>query len=205
MHGLQPSPRPPWPSLGSRGNLDGSPCSPQAAAISGVMDGPRLGGRGDEGGVKRGLASSAGSPDTNRNKLCACGNPPSGRRHVRRQTRPPEAPSPCILNVVPSSRFVPLRSVPPLPGTSKRRDPDSRVSRARGRLSAPARFARLIARARPRARAERRAHFARWPNRGPFRAGANREAGRPRKCRLASRLPIWLFTSECQSHMEKYF
>ena len=43
------------------------------------------------------------------------------------------------------SRFVPT--------ACRRRDPDSRVSRARGRVSAPARFTRLIARTRPRARA----------------------------------------------------
>ena len=47
---------------------------------------------------------------------------------------------------------------------------------------APARFARLIARMRLRARAGRRAHLARWPNRGLFRAGANGETKRTRGC-----------------------
>ena len=63
-----------------------------------------------------------------------------------------------FLHIVPPPRFVPLRSQRP---TARRRDPDSRVSRARGRLSAPARFARLIARVRPHARAGRRAHLSR--------------------------------------------
>ena len=44
-----------------------------------------------------------------------------------------------------------------------------------GARFAPARFARLIARARPRTRAGRRAHLTCWPNRGLFRTGARRE------------------------------
>ena len=75
----------------------------------------------------------------------------------------------------PLSRFVPLRSIRPAAGQAVRRDPNSRVSCAGGRVSAPARFARLIARARLRARARRRAHFARWPNRGLF--SRRRETG----------------------------
>ena len=59
-----------------------------------------------------------------------------------------------------------LRSVLPAAGLAVRRDPNSRVSCAGGRVSAPARFARLIARMCLRARARRRAHLAGWPNRG---------------------------------------
>ena len=81
-----------------------------------------------------------------------------------------------------------LRSVLPAAGFPKRRDPNSRVSCAgacaRGRAFAPARFARLIARARPCARARRRAHLARWPNRGLFRAGAHGETKRLRERRF---------------------
>ena len=46
---VTPAPEP-GSSLGSRGSLGGSACSPPAAAASGVRDGPRLGGRGDEWG-----------------------------------------------------------------------------------------------------------------------------------------------------------
>ena len=50
-----------------------------------------------------------------------------------------------------------------------------------GARFAPARFARLIARACPGARAGRRAHLARWPNRRPFFAPARTgKAMRPR-------------------------
>ena len=103
-----------------------------------------------------------------------------------------------FLHIVPFSRFVPLRSIRPAAalnaaditnggvgaaaGRAVRRDPISRVfcarALARGRVSAPARFARLIARARLRARARRRVHLARWPNRGlfPRRRGTENEA-----------------------------
>ena len=84
------------------------------------------------------------------------------------------------------------------PAARRGGDPNSRVpcagARARGRVSAPARFARLIARTRPGARAGRRAHFARWPNRGLFRAGANGETERTRGCRflLPAQSSDWL-------------
>ena len=49
------------PSLGSRGSFNGSPFSPPAAAAAGAMDGPRLGGRGDDGGGRhRFLSTTAG-------------------------------------------------------------------------------------------------------------------------------------------------
>ena len=60
-----------------------------------------------------------------------------------------------IPNVVPSSRFVPFRSVLPAAGPAGKRDPYfARIAGGRGRAFAPARFARLIARVReaPRAR-----------------------------------------------------
>ena len=90
----------------------------------------------------------------------------------------------CLRGSFLSFRSTPLRSIRPAAalnaanitnggvGTAAdravRRDPNSRVSCAGGRVSAPVRFARLIARVRPCARAKRRAHFARWPNRGLF-------------------------------------
>ena len=54
-----------------------------------------------------------------------------------------EAPPACILHVVPPSRFVPLAPPP----AWLRRVPFSRVSHVRAPAFAPARFARLIARA----------------------------------------------------------
>ena len=58
-----------------------------------------------------------------------------------------ETPSVCILHVVPPSRFVPFA----LPPACLRRVPSfARIACARARVSAPARFARLIARARQR-------------------------------------------------------
>ena len=77
----------------------------------------------------------------------------------------PEAPSVCIPHVIPPSRFVPF--VPP--PACLRRVPFSRVSHGRARAFAPARFARLIARA-----SKRRAQVSR-----PFRwvFSRRREAG----------------------------
>ena len=78
-----------------------------------------------------------------------------------------------IPDVVPLSRFVPFRFVRPAAGLPGKRDPFPRVSRARGRAFAPARFARLIA------RANQSAHFACASNRGrsaPGRRGGKRSA-----------------------------
>ena len=84
------------------------------------------------------------------------------------------------------------QSVPffPPPGLTEQRDPNSRVScarlRLRGRVSAPARFAHLIARARqmqgaPRLSAES----------GSFRTGPAREEKRPRECHSHAQVPIY--------------
>ena len=98
-------------------------------------------------------------------------------------------------HVVPPSRFVPPLPRPP----SLRRDPYSRaIAGGRGRVSAPARFARLIARAR--ARHKRRAHFARWPNRGLF--SRRREPGKqsgPARMPLSSFPAILAQTGKCQA------
>ncbi len=136
-------------------------------------------------------------------------SPASGRGDFMAADPSPETPSLRTLNVVPSSRFVPLVPFAPPPagprdGTLIRAYP-ARAPAPVGARFAPARFARLIARVRLRARAKRRAHFARWPNQGPFRAGANREARRRRECRLVSRPLIWLFTLGCQAYAETYF
>ena len=151
-----------------------------ATAVSGmksVLGPPSLAREGRGGPSRSGRAlprcAAAGpSPDLPRER---------GEETVlQRHGRPVEAVFVCLPHVVPSSRFVPLRSVLPAAGFPKRRDPNSRVMRAgvraRGRAFAPARFARLIARAHPCARARRRAHLARWPNRGLFSAPARREA-----------------------------
>ena len=80
---------------------------------------------------------------------------------------------------------VSFHSVPvfPPPGLPEQRDPDSRVSCARlcrrGRVSAPARFARLIARTRGRYRGTLRLSA----ESGSFRTGPAREEKRPRECR----------------------
>ena len=105
-----------------------------------------------------------------------------------------EAASVRHRHVVPPSRFVPSPAAAPnaanitdggvgdAPGPPKRRDPDSRVMRAcapapAGARFAAARIARLIARARLRARGGRRAHLARRLNRGLFApAPTRREA-----------------------------
>ena len=82
-----------------------------------------------------------------------------------------------VRHAVPPSRFVPLRSALPAADAPAGRDPVSRVSHARQRAFAPARFARLIARPCPRARAGRRAHVSRplrWDFFAP--APARREA-----------------------------
>jgi len=76
----------------------------------------------------------------------------------------------------------PVSFFPP-PGLPEQRDPDSRVSCVRlclrGRVSAPARFARLIARARGRCRT----HFACRLNRRRSACAPAREEKRPRECR----------------------
>ena len=76
LHVLKPSPRPPsrGPASVSRGSLGGLACSPPAAAASGVRDGPRLGGRGDESGAEPGVAGLASALDTKPNEMCACGS-----------------------------------------------------------------------------------------------------------------------------------
>ena len=71
---VTPAPEP-GSSLGSRGSLGGSACSPPAAAASEVGDGPRLGGRGDERGAEPGVAGLASAPDTSPNEMCVCGSP----------------------------------------------------------------------------------------------------------------------------------
>ena len=75
-----------------------------------------------------------------------------------------------------------------------------------GARFAPARFARLIARARPRARTGHRAHPACWPNRGLFCAGANREGrAAPRGCRFLPPAPYCHWPSGNQVSSTKYF
>ena len=81
-------------------------------------------------------------------------SPAGGRGACERRGRFIEALFFSILHVVPPSRFVPFRSISfqsSFRRPAGRRDPNSRVSCAGGRASAPARFARLIARMRPRA------------------------------------------------------
>ena len=82
------------------------------------------------------------------------------RRAPPRRPMPPQPAPACpsgapafrLLHPVPPSRFVPFRSVLPPPGCPGRRDPLSRAfACGRGRVFAPARFARLIARARGQA------------------------------------------------------
>ena len=68
------------------------------------------------------------------------------RRAAPVSARLAEAPSVCILHVVPPLRFVPFAPLP----ACLRRVPFSRVSHGRARAFAPARFARLIARASKR-------------------------------------------------------
>ena len=92
--------------------------------------------------------------------------PQAGREGFQRPACPAKALSLSNLHVVLSSCFVPFRSLCPAACPPLRRDPNSRVMCAgapapvRARFAA-ARIARLIARARPRARAERRAHVSR--------------------------------------------
>ena len=83
--------------------------------------------------------------------------------------RPGIPPGPCVplfpawlLLFAPVSFRLPRRR-------PRQRDPKfARNLRGCGRASAPARFARLIARARSRARGGRMAHVSRWPNQGLF-------------------------------------
>ena len=98
-----------------------------------------------------------------------------------------------------------LRSVLPAARLPRRRDPLSRAfACGRGRVSASARFARLIARVGLRARARRRAHLACWPNRGLF------SRRRERRNEAASRtlLPpsgfIFARVSKMSSDSEKF-
>ena len=108
--------------------------------------------------------------------------PASGRGDLRRSDRSLRSSVP----LHPECRsFIPFRSTPfhsSAAGSPVRRDPNSRVSCApapapAGARFAAARIARLIARARPRTRAGRGAHFTRWPNQGLLRAGADAKKG----------------------------
>ena len=94
--------------------------------------------------------------------------------------------SPSCMSVLHPVSFHSLPfSPPPCPcgGTLIRAYP-ARAPAPGGARFAAARFARLIARMRLRARAGRRAHLARCLNRGLFRAGANGETKRTRGCRF---------------------
>ena len=146
--------------------------------------GPRLRGGDEEGGAAPAFARAGeggrargsragGRAGCHRKPMCESGSLQAGGESPGvLPTSSKLYPSASCMSFPPSC-FVPLRSVHPVAGSPLRRDPDLRVSCARGRLSAPARFARLIARARSRTRAEHRAHFVRWPNQRLFRAGAN--------------------------------
>ena len=91
--------------------------------------------------------------------------------------------------------FYSLPFFPP-PGLPGRRDPNSRVSCAGARF-APARFARLIARPRPGARAGRKAYLTRCLNRGLFCAGASGETKRTRGCHF-------LLPAQSSDHLENF-
>ena len=108
-----------------------------------------------------------------------------------------EAVSVGFLHVVPFSRFVPLRSIRPAAALNAANITNGGVGAAaglppaagplfaggRGRVSAPARFARLIARAR------RRAHVSRRLPRGNFTPARIETAS---GCRFFPPPPIWL-------------
>ena len=77
---------------------------------------------------------------------------------------------PCLLSTPVSFRLP--RHRPPGSGTLIRASCAPAPAPVGARF-APARLARLIARARPHARGSRMAHVSPWPNRGLFRAGAD--------------------------------
>ena len=91
---VTPAPEP-GSSLGSRGSLSGRSCSSPAAAASGVMDGPRLGGRGDGGWATQYEAT--------------------GRRCVRAIAAGREGRTPAARRVGPSPYTVPVEPKPPSP------------------------------------------------------------------------------------------
>ena len=121
--------------------------------------GPRLRGGDEEGGAAPAFARAGeggrargsragGRAGCHRKPMCESGSLQAGGESPSvLPASSKRCPSASCMSFPPSC-FVPLRSVHPAAGSPLRRDPDSRVSRARGRLSAPARFARLIARAR---------------------------------------------------------
>ena len=98
--------------------------------------------------------------------MCESGSPPGGRGVFRAACPPPRSP----VRPHPACRsFIPFRSTPfPLSPPGAAGPLFARNARPRARVSAPARFARLIARARPRARTGRRTHLACRLNRGLF-------------------------------------
>ena len=147
-------------------------------------------------------------PSLNRARPCPVARllsplPQAGEGAVsRRQTRLVEAVSVCIPHVVPSSRFVPLRSFS-LPQARPGSGPQfARILRGRGRVSAPVRFARLIARARE---AQTQGAPLLSAPKGISRAGANRERERPRAA-AASLLPTYCnWSVEFQVRLQKNF
>ena len=115
--------------------------------------------------------------------------PGDGRGEFERPADFLKAASVSVPHVVPSSRFVLLRSVLPAVRLPKRRDPDSRVSCAGARVPACARFAaariaRLIARTR------RRAHVSRAFLRGFFAPARTAKRSGPGNAASFLLLPI---------------
>ncbi len=166
---VAPAPEP-GPSLGPGGSFSGRACSPPTAAAARVRDGPRLGGRGDERG--RDLPMSLKSmPLVFLFALFAALRPFAPCAVFGRVRRPSVALPSRLAGVGGGPLGVTGRCRAGVGCghacllSGKGRDGASlfcaRFACGRGRVSAPARFARLIARAR------RRAHLAR-----PFPPGA---------------------------------
>ena len=175
---------PPWPPPAPNRHPGGrARCPPAAAARRGRV-GPRLGGRGGEricpepveGGAERGGRPAAGPLPA---------SPASGRGGF-------PCPSASRIPFLHRVSFHSIPFAPPPRGTRRTLQmaalapptarPASgpcfaRIARGRGRASAPARFARLIA------RASQRAHFACASNRGRSAPG-RREGSGPRGLRL---------------------
>ena len=191
---------PPWPPPAPNRHPGSRPRSPPAAAARRVRVGPRLGDRGDERICPEPVEGACPEPVEG-----ACPEPVEGR--AERGGRPAAGPLPASpasgrgdfacpsVSCMPFLHRVSFHSVPfaPPPRGTRRTlqmaalappaaRPASgpcfaRIACGRGRVSAPARFARLIA------RASRRAHFACASNRGRSAPG-RREGSGPRGLRL---------------------
>ena len=154
------------------------------ASLTRLQGGPVL----SAGNVSPGCTAALPSP---------CLSPQAGRGDFRAPFR--RGPGFTILHVVPSSRFVPLRSVLPAARLPRRRDPDSRVSCAGVRARRRA-YRGGAVRApdcpHPPARERIRAQDARLPSasRVFFRAGADAEDEAASGYRLFLTLYSWKFS-----------